>query len=214
VTLVFHPAVTSGQPAGAPVSSTPITLAPRETRFFPDVTLATVPVGDGIVGALEWQSSTPVMGAGRIYTFTPTGTYGFFLPAIPRSESTAAKSGSSDTTNVLQLYGINSGDANFRTNLDVTNTSDVTLPLEVRVIDPVTSQIYGGTQSYSVAPGSLLRLGQILVAVGAPLVDGLRITVAVTEGTSVPSGGILAAGYTLDNRTQDAFAFVGQRQSP
>jgi len=28
------------------------------------------------------------------------------------------------------------------------------------------------------------------------------------------SGGVVAAAYTLDNRTQDAFAFVGQRQAP
>ena len=91
-------------------------------------------------------------------------------------------------------------------------TSASAVPLEVRVIDPVTSQIYGGTQSYVVAPGSLLRLGAIFATVGAPLVDGLRITVAVPEGTSIAAGGILAAAYTLDNRTQDAFAFVGQRQ--
>jgi len=210
-TLVFHPAVTSGQSAGSPISSEPITLGPRETRFFPDVTLDTVPVGDGIVGALEWQSDLPVMAAGRIYTFTPTGTYGFFLPAIPRPESLTAKTSESDVVNVLQLYGTNSGDANFRTNLDVTNTSGLTLPVEVRVIDR-TSQILGGTQTYNVAPGSLLRLGQIFAAVAAPLEDGLRVTVAVAAGTSVPSGGILAAAYTLDNRTQDAFAFVGQRQ--
>jgi hypothetical protein len=210
-TLVFHPAVTSGQLAGSPVSSDPITLGPRETRFFPDVTLETVPVGDGIVGALEWQSDSPLMAAGRIYTFTPSGTYGFFLPAIPRPESMTAKTSENDVVNVLQLYGTNSGDASFRTNLDVTNTSGVTLPVEVRVIDR-TSQILGGTQIYSVAPGSLLRLGQIFVAVGAPLEDGLRITVAVAAGTPVPSGGILAAAYTLDDRTQDAFAFVGQRQ--
>src|SRR4051812_37546995 len=40
-TLVLHPAVSTGQAAAAPVSSAPIVLAPRETRFFPDVTLAT-----------------------------------------------------------------------------------------------------------------------------------------------------------------------------
>jgi len=212
VTLVFHPSVGTGQPAAAPVSSDPIALAPRETRFFPDATFQTVPVGDGIVGALEWQSSGPVMGAGRIYTFTPTGTFGFFLPAIPQSESMTPKASASDSANVLHIYGINSGDANFRTNLDLTNTSGVALPIEVRVIDPTTSEIYGGTQTYNVAPGSLVRLGQILTAVGAPLKDGLRITVAITEGTVVPAGGILAAGYTLDNRTQDAIEFVGQRQ--
>jgi len=213
-TLVFHPAVTNGQPAAAPVSSSPLVLAPRETRFFADVTLQTVPVGDGVVGALEWQSSAPVMGAARVYTFTPTGTFGFFLPALPQSESLTARSSPDDTAHVLQIFGTNSGDASFRTNLDVTNTSAQAIPVEVRVIDPVTSQIYGGTQSYVVAPGSLLRLGAIFDAVSAPLEDGLRITVAVPEGTAIGAGGILAAAYTLDNRTQDAFAFVGQRQSP
>jgi hypothetical protein len=213
-TLVFHPAAASGQSAAAAVSSAPISLAPRETRFFADVTLDTVPAGDGVVGALEWQSSSPLMGAARVYTSAPSGTFGFFLPALPQAESLGARSGTDDTVNVLQIYGTNSGDASFRTNLDVTNTSGVPLPVEVRVIDPVTSEIYGGTRSYVVAPGSLLRLGAVFDAVGAPLQDGLRITVAVPEGTAVPSGGILAAAYTLDNRTQDAFAFVGQRQAP
>ena len=212
-TLVLHPAVTSGGTAPPEIASGPITLAPRETRFFPDVTLDTVPAGDGVVGALEWRSDQPLMAAARIYTFTPTGTYGFFLPAVPQSESMTARTGEDDIVHVLQIYGTNSGDENFRTNLDVANTSEVALPIEVRVIDAA-SQILGGTRTYSVAAGSLLRLGQIFEAVGAPYEDGLRVTVAIAPGTPVPSGGILAAAYTLDNRTQDAFAFVGQRQIP
>ena len=213
VTLTFHPAVGDGAPAAAPISSAPITLAPRETRFLPDVTLATVPAGDGVVGALRWQSSAPILGAGRIYTAAPAGTYGFFLPAIPITESLTKKTAASDAVNVLQIFGVNSADANFRTNLDVTNTSAVALPIEVRVIDPVTAEIYGGTLNYTVAPGSLLRLGAILVTAGAPQVAGLRITVAVKENApAFSSGGVVAAAYTLDNRTQDAFAFVGQRQ--
>ncbi len=214
VTLVLHPAVGSGQSALPAISSSPLTLAPRETRFLADVTLATIPAGDGVVGSVEWRSDNPILGAGRIYTFSPTGTYGFFLAAVPQAESMGARDGADDTVHVLQIFGMNSGDPNFRTNVDLTNTSGVTLPVEVRVIDPTTSEIIGGTQEYSVAPGSLVRLGQDLVTVAAPLKDGLRITVAVREGTVVPSGGILAAAYTLDNRTQDAFAFVGQRQSP
>ena len=214
LTLTFHPAVADGAPAAAPISSTPITLAARETKFFPDVTLATVPAGDGAVGALRWQSSGPVLGAGRIYTAAPAGTYGFFVPAIPITESLPRKSAASDTVNVLQIFGVNSADANFRTNLDVTNTSPVALPIEVRVIDPVTSEIYGGTRNYTVAAGSLLRLGAVLATAGAPQIPGLRITVAVKEtAPSFSSGGVLAAAYTLDNRTQDAYAFVGQRQS-
>ncbi|MDQ5857384.1 MAG: hypothetical protein M3542_03800 [Acidobacteriota bacterium] len=214
LTLTFHPAVADGASPAAPISSTPITLAARETKFFPDVTLATVPAGDGAVGALRWQSSGPILGGGRIYTAAPAGTYGFFVPAIPITESLPRKTAASDTVNVLQVFGVNSSDANFRTNLDVTNTSGVALPIEVRVIDPVTTEIYGGTLNYTVAAGSLLRLGGILTIAGAPAVAGLRITVAVKEtAPAFSSGGVIAAAYTLDNRTQDAFAFVGQRQS-
>jgi hypothetical protein len=213
VTLTLHPAVTDGAPPVTPVSSAPITLAARETKFFPDVTLATVPAGDGVVGALEWQASSPILGAGRIYTAAPAGTFGFFVPAIPITESLTRKTGPSDSVNVLQIFGVNSGDANFRTNLDVTNTASVALPIEVRVIDPVTAEIYGGTRNYTVAANSLLRLGAILATAGAPQIPGLRITVAVKEtALAFSSGGVIAAGYTLDNRTQDAFAFVGQRQ--
>ena len=213
VTLTLYPAVADGAPPAVPVTSSPITLAARETKFFPDVTLSTVPAGDGVVGALRWQSSGPILGAGRIYTAAPAGTYGFFVPAIPVTESLTKKASASDSVNVLQIFGMNSGDSSFRTNLDVTNTSSVALPIEVRVIDPVTLEVYGGKQNYVVAANSLLRLGPVLSTVAAPLLPGLRITVAVKEtAPAFTAGGVLAAAYTLDNRTQDAFAFVGQRQ--
>jgi hypothetical protein len=213
VTLTLHPAVADGALPATPVNSAPITLAPRETKFLPDVTLATVPAGDGVVGALRWQATAPILGAGRIYTAALTGTFGFFVPGIPVTESLSKKASASDAVTVLQIFGVDSGDANFRTNLDVTNTASVALPVEVRVIDPVTAEIYGGTRSYTVAANSLLRLGAILASVGAPQIPGLRITVAVKEtAPAFSSGGVLAAAYTLDNRTQDAFAFVGQRQ--
>ena len=215
VTLTFHPAVIDGAPPATPVTSAPITLAPRETKFLPDVTLTTVPAGEGVVGALRWQSSAPILGAGRIYTAAPAGTYGFFVPAIPDTESLTKKVAPTDFVNVLQIFGVNSGDPNFRTNLDVTNTSSVALPIEVRVVDPVTAEIHGGTRNYMVAANSLLRLPGILTTAGAPQVPGLRITVAVKEtAPALATGGVLAAAYTLDNRTQDAFAFIGQRQQP
>ena len=212
-TLIFHGQVASGAAAPSPISSAPIVLAPRETKFFPDVTLATVPAGDGQVGALEWSASGNLMGGARVYTTAPGGTFGFFVPAIPVTESMTPKQSSLDSANVLQTFGINSGDPDFRVALDVANTSDVVLPVEVRVVDPITSFVYGGVQTFSIAPRSLLRAGAILQTVAAPSTPGLRITVAIREGTTVPSGGVLAVATTLDNRTNDGFAFVGQRQS-
>jgi hypothetical protein len=214
VTLLFHPQVASGGGAAAPISSAPITLAPRETKYLADVLLATV-AADNQAGALEWSSNIPVMGGMRSYT-APVGTggtFGAFEPGIPTAESMTPKQSPTDSSNVLQMFGTSSGDANYRTQLDVTNTSSVAAPIEVRVIDPVTATIYGGTQSFTIAPKSLLRVGRIMETVGAPLVNGLRITVAIKEGTTVPSGGVLAVASTLDNRSQDQYAFIGQRQS-
>lgn len=215
VTLTFREQVASGGGASPAINSAPIVLAPRETKFFPDVTLATVPAGDGRVGSLEWTSDRAVLASSRVYTTGSLGTFGFFLPGIPVSESMGAKTSAADAVNVLQMYGVNSGDpANFRTGLDVLNTSTVAVPVQVRVIHPTLGFVYGGTLEFSIAPKSLLRVGAVLTTSGAEAIDGLRITVAIREGTALPGGGgILAVATTLDNRTNDAFAFVGQRQN-
>ena len=214
-TLIFHGQVTSGGGAPAPITSSPITLFARETKLLADVLASTVPA-DNQVGAIEWSSNIPIMGGLRSYT-APSGctggTFGAFQPGIPTTESMTAKQSPTDRTNVLQMFGTSSGDSNYRTQIDVTNTSTVAVPIEVSVIDPVTSVVYGGAQNFTVAPKSLLRVGRILETVGAPFKDGLRVTVGIKEGTAVPSGGIIAVASTLDNRSQDQYAFVAVRQS-
>lgn len=211
VTLKFHPAVGSGSPAGATISAT-VFLDARETKYLADVTAAVLPAGDGVFGAIEWQSDLPLLGLLRNVSAAGGGTTGPMVPATPQSESMTPKTSLTDAINVLQLYGLNSGDANFSSRLDVANTSDVVLPIEVKVLD-LSQNVLGGTQNFSIAPRSLLRVGAILQAVGAPFVDGLRITVGIAAGTSVPSGGIVAVATVTDNRSSEAFASLGQRQS-
>lgn len=212
VTLIFHPAVTSGGSQFPPITSSLIVLAARETKYFQDVTSSPLAAGDGVFGALEWQSNGPVLGVLRNVTVAGAGTSGPMVAAAPQSESLTPKMSPTDVVNVFHLFGLNSGDPNFTTRLDVANTSDLVLPIEVKVIDPVTNAIYGA-QNLSIAPRSLLRVGTILQAVGAPLVDGLRITVGIQSGTNVTSGGVIASGTVTDGRTGDAYAVLGQRQS-
>jgi hypothetical protein len=212
VTLIFHPAVSSGGAQGSPVTSSVITLAARETRYLPDVTLAVVPAADGVFGSIEWQSSGPLLGVLRNVSGSGGGTLGPIVPSTPQSESMTPKASSSDVVNVLHLFGLSSGDANFTTRLDVTNTSDGVLPIEVKVVDP-TNLVLGGTQNFSIAPRSLLRVGNILQTVGAGLIDGLRITVGIKEGTNVAAGGIFATATVTDARTSDSYSVPGQRQS-
>lgn len=212
-TLVFHPAVTSGGAQQPPVTSSIIVLAARETKYLPDVTATVLAGGDGVFGALEWQANGQLLGVLRNVTLIGAGTSGPIVAATPQSESLTVKTSASDVVNVLHLFGLNSGDANFATRLDVTNTSDLTLPIEVKVVDPVTNVVYGGTQNFTIGQRSLLRLGTILQTVGAPLVDGLRVTVGIKEGTIVTAGGVIATATVTDNRTSDAYAVLGQRQS-
>lgn len=190
-----------------------IAIGPGETKYLPDVTQITLAAPDGQVGALEWRSTLPLMGGIAVYTEgSGGGTYGFGVPATPFSRSMPPKRSSSDTANELQLFAMNCGDPNFRVGLDITNTSNATVPVDVRVVDPFTGVPYGGVKSFSIPPRSLYRAGRILETVGAPLMQGLRITVSIREGTVLGpgGGGIIALVTTLDNRTNDGRSFAGQ----
>ena len=208
VTLTFHPSAASGAPAGTAVNSAPIVLFPRETKFFPDVTSVTVPVGDAF-GALEWNSNVPVMASVHKYLSSVTGTSGGVYGGTPGTEALGARASATDSVNVLQLFGLHSGDANFSTQLDVANTSPVALPIEVRVVQSPSNSILA-TTSYTVAPKSLLRAGNPFQ--GLSLDDTLRVTVAVREGTSIPSGGVIASATVTDLRSNDGNVVLGQRQ--
>ncbi|MDQ6891186.1 MAG: hypothetical protein M3167_00695 [Acidobacteriota bacterium] len=208
VTLTFHPSAASGAPAGAAVNSVPIVLFPRETKFFPDVTSATVPAGDGF-GSLEWNSNVAVMASVHKYLSSVTGTSGGVYGGTPGTEALGARASATDSVNVLQLFGLHSGDANFSTQLDVANTSAVALPIEVRVVQSPSNSILA-TTSYTVAPKSLLRAGNPFQ--GLSLDDTLRVTVAVREGTSIPSGGVIASATVTDLRSSDGNVVLGQRQ--
>jgi hypothetical protein len=208
VTLTFHPSAASGAPAGAAVNSAPIVLFPRETKFFPDVTSVTVPVGDAF-GSLEWNSNVAVMASVHKDLSSVTGTSGGVYGGTPGSEALGARASATDSVNVLQLFGLHAGDANFSTQLDVANTSAVALPVDVRVIQSPSNSILA-TTSYTVAPKSLLRAGNPFQ--GLSLDETLRVTVAVREGTSIPSGGVIASATVTDLRSSDANVVLGQRQ--
>jgi hypothetical protein len=166
VTLVFHPAVSSGGLGGTPVSSTVIILDARETKYLADVTSAVLPAGDGVFGAIEWQSNLPLLGLARNVSAAGGGTTGPIVGATPQNESMTPKTSSSDAINVLQLVGLNSGDTNFTSRLDVANTSDAVLPIEVRVVD-LTQSVVGGVQARLLRARSC-GWATSLQAVGAP----------------------------------------------
>ncbi|MDQ2870881.1 MAG: hypothetical protein M3S32_09075, partial [Acidobacteriota bacterium] len=179
VTLVFHPALPPA-PGGPAVTAAPIVLFPHETKFFGDVTAATLPAGDGNFGAIEWTSDVAIMGTAHKYVSSVAGTAGGTYGATPSSESMGARASAGDTVNVLRLFGLHSGDASFATALDLVNTSAVPLPVDVKVVQSPSTAVLS-TTSYTVAPRSLLRVGNPFT--GIALDDTLQVTVGVREGT-------------------------------
>ncbi len=210
VTLVFHPAVASGAPAAAAVTSAPIVLFPHETKFFPDVTAATLAAGDGSFGAIEWTSDVAILGTAHKYLSSVAGTAGGTYGGSPSSESMGARSSPTDTVNVLRLFGLHSGDASFSTAVDIVNTSPVAITVDVKVVQSPSTAVLGSA-SYTIAGKSLLRAGNPFVGITPD--DTLQVTVAVREGTAIPSGGILAAATVTDLRSNDANVVLGQRQA-
>ena len=196
VTLIFHPPCSGGAPR-SPVSLDAGSRWRRGRRVLPrrDVRQP-VPAGDGDVGL----SGVAVERAGdgrrpRSTRLPPTGTFGFFLPGDSDHRVDGTQDRARPTpSNVLQMYGLNSGDTNFRTNLDVTNTSNVALPIEVRVIDPVTTQVYGGTRNVQrrreVAPAPGRDPDDVGRAAGRRPADHGR---GQGGRHGVPAGGVIAA---------------------
>ena len=174
------------------------------------MTAATLPAGDGNFGAVEWISDVAIMGTAHKYVSSVAGTAGGMYGASPSSESIGARSSSTDTVNVLRLFGLHSGDASFGTQLDVVNTSTVALPVDVKVVQSPSTAVLS-TASYTIAPKSLLRAGNPFL--GVALDETLQVTIAVREGTAIPSGGVLAAATVTDLRSSDANVVLGQRQS-
>ena len=176
------PSVSSGQSALPDVTSDPITLAPRETRFFADVTLGTVPAGDGVVGALEWRSDRSAHGLGAHLHIHAHGNLRFLPAGDPDVRVHDAQDGRRRSRarppDLRHQLGRRELPDEPRRREHLERDAADRGPRHRR--RPRRSSAAPGRTR--VAPGSLLRLGQILETVGAPLEDGLRITVAIAPG--------------------------------
>jgi len=137
-------------------------------------------------GALEIRASGPLTITSRVYSESDSSTYGAFLQAHR----------SSDCIGSGRLYGLRQVEGEFRTNISVTNTTDVTREVWVTLYRTDGQELI--RYSMEVEPGMVVQdLQPFKNRAGEP---NLGWGYATVEGEA----GILACASVIDSRTNDA----------
>jgi hypothetical protein len=198
----FTPTATDGTSTG---SSTTIQIDPGATLALDDILASFFgSTSTTALGTLELRPLTSTTSNGaftdlgqtlttvassRTYNFTPNGTFGQFIPAIPFSQFIG------NTSGVLSLQQIAQSVA-YRTNFGLVEGAGEPADVVLAVFDDAGNVV--GRFNQSLLPSEHLQLNSLLAANNISLTDG-RVEVAVTS----PTGRVTAYASTIDNQTND-----------
>jgi hypothetical protein len=211
----FTPSGTDGTQTG---SSTTVQIEPNQTLAIDDIVSSLFGVGTigSATGMLEVRpltTSTSSTGgiftsvvpgaikelttaaASRTYNFTPTGTFGQFIPAI-RFDEFVGKAATGTPAAILSLQQVAQSDA-YRANFGFAEGSGQPADLSVRVYDTAGTLLK--TIPVSLQAGEHKQLNGMLSANGITTLENGRVEVEVTGGT----GKVTAYVSEVDNRTND-----------
>lgn len=206
----YTPSETDGTVTG---SSTTIEIAPNQTLALDDVLSTLFGLGDtaGALGMLEVRplttstssssslfstvSSTAqqllTLGSSRTYNFTPTGTFGQYIPATPYSKFLGGGK-------ILSLMHV-AQSTSLRANFGFVEASGQPVNLAIRAYDTANHLL--ATISESLTASEHKQIGLLLATNGVNDLDDGRVEVQVTGG----SGKISAYVSEIDNATNDPY---------
>jgi hypothetical protein len=180
-------------PAAAPQVS--FVLAPRESRAFDDMILATFNAPSS-AGAVEFTSAgTAVRVTSRLYSTAPVPTVGMFVPGLRSTES--------HPTSVLTSLA----NGAFRTNVGLYNGNDVGAVATIRLFN---GSALLGVQTIPLGPRSGTQINRIFDAVGQGGV-GTTNAYAVVESSGPP---LFTYAAVIDNATTDPILVTGAEDLP
>jgi hypothetical protein len=178
-----------------------ITLAAGETRYLPDIFLATFNASIA-AGALRVVSNIPVVATGRSFDANVTiagqsqvGTTGQFFAGTPASQAFAE----GEVTDVIGLDqdGVETA-GRWRSNLSVVETTGNVATFELQRLDGAGNVI--ATRAYStLQPREVRQINYVITDVFGTTGTNQRIRVHVTQGP----GRVIAAASRIDNLTGD-----------
>ncbi|HYC59688.1 MAG TPA: hypothetical protein VEK79_08985 [Thermoanaerobaculia bacterium] len=211
--LHYTPSNSDGTQTG---SSSTIEIAPGSTMALDDVVATLFGVGTG-TGTLEVRPLTTSASAlpgffgstetaslirelataasSRTYNFTPSGTFGQFIPAV-RFEDFVGKALAGDAPTILSLQQVAQSNE-YRANFGFSEAAGEPVDLAVRVYDTASTLL--ATIPISLQAGEHRQLNGLLVTNGITnLADG-RVEVEVVNG----NGKVTAYVSEVDNKTND-----------
>ncbi|HUP60799.1 MAG TPA: hypothetical protein VNA69_10315 [Thermoanaerobaculia bacterium] len=205
----YTPTGTDGTVTG---STTTVDVAPNQSLALDDIVSTVFGLGEitGALGMLEVRplttssssgslfstiSSTAqqllTLGSSRTYNFTPNGTFGQYIPAIPFAKFVGSGK-------ILSLLHVAQSDE-YRANFGFLEASGNPVSLVSRVYD--TSGNLLATIPVSLLASENKQIGLMLATNGITDLEDGRVEVEVTSGT----GKVTAYVSELDNATNDPF---------
>ncbi len=206
----YTPSNTDGTVTG---QTTTIEIAPNQTLALDDVLSSLFGLGDtaGAIGMLEVRplttstssssslfstvSSTAqqllTLGSSRTYNFTPTGTFGQYIPATPYAKFLGGGK-------ILSLMQVAQSTA-LRANFGFVEASGQPVELSLRVFDIANHLL--GTIPVSLTASEHKQIGLLLAANGITDLEDGRVEVQVMSG----NGKVTAYVSEVDNATNDPF---------
>jgi hypothetical protein len=176
-----------------------ITVDPGETRYLPDIVLATFG-DDNTYGGLRITANVPVVVTGRSYDANVTvvnktqGTAGQFFSATPA----AAALGPGDSTDIVGLDQDDfQGFGTWRSNLAFVETTGNPVDLTLERIDSDGTVL--GTLAYHLDGRMVNQINYVLTSIVNTPGSNQRVRVSVTGGT----GAVIVTASRIDNRSGD-----------
>lgn len=213
--LKYTPSGTNGTVTG---SSSTIEISPDQTMALDDVVASMFGIGTSgsALGTLEvrpLESTSDTSGAlfssvaentikiletaasSRTYNFTPTGTFGQFIPAV-RFDQFVGRAADGELAKILSLQQVAQSEA-FRANFGFTEAAGESAELIVRVYDAASNLL--ATIPIALQPGEHKQYNGMLAANGINDLQDGRVEVEVVGG----NGKITTYVSEVDNQTND-----------
>ncbi|MFZ2493238.1 MAG: hypothetical protein WA208_17300 [Thermoanaerobaculia bacterium] len=186
--LIFYP---SGDPTAS--KTIPTSIGPRSTKELKDILRNSFALA-GVGGSVHVTTavSTPLLVTARTFNLTPTGSYGQFIPGVPKSEGLGVGEGT------VQLQQLESSAA-YRTNLGVAEVSGKGAKVELIAVIP--GSLATPRVTVDLKANEFVQLVNVFSSkfgLNSEIYNA-RIAVRVIEG----DGKIIGYASVIDQKTQD-----------
>jgi hypothetical protein len=176
---------------GSPPQVT-FTLAPRESRAFDDMILATFNAPSSAGAVVLDSSGGDIRVASRLYSTAPIPTVGMFVPGLKNSEAHS----------VAVLTSLANGA--FRTNIGLFNREDSPVSVTIRLYNGPTLL---GSHAVNLGARSGTQVNRIFDVVGQPGVVTTNAYAVIETGSADDE--VFSYAAVIDNATTDPIFVIG-----